>query len=392
MITKLAIKRILGNGWHSVINISILSIVLLGIVLIQSVYDGWSRTARRQLVAWENGNGHYEHLNYDKYDSFTIDKSYAPIPEVIQTQVDKGEAIPILVSTGMLYPKGRMTPVTIKGIPYSQSLLKIPTQYLKIRDNTSLEIPVVIGQQMAKSVEINEGDTIPLRWKDVNGVFNAYDVVIAKIMRTPVPAIDVAHVWMDFAKLNELRALQNSTTIIALKNEPRSTYLGKEWRYISTEETMESTKAMINADKSGGYVILALMMFLAMVAIFDTQTLAIFKRKKEIGTLLALGMTKKQVIKLFTIEGSLYMLIGTIVTGVLGLPLFLYLGLKGIQIPQEVSNMNIVGVIEPIRSYFSPLAMLFIFIIMMAITVYSSWLPAAKIARMKATDAIKGKA
>ncbi|MCK9310179.1 MAG: FtsX-like permease family protein [Candidatus Cloacimonetes bacterium] len=392
MITKLAIKRILGNGWHSVINIAILSIVLLGIVLIQSIYDGWSRTARRQLIEWENGNGHYEQQNYDKYDSFTIDKSYAPIPEGIQTQIDNGEAVPILVSTGMLYPNGRMTPITIKGIPYSQTLLKIPTQYLKITDNTSLEIPVVIGQQMAKSAEINEGDTIPLRWKDVNGVFNAYDVVVAKIMRTPVPSIDVSQVWMDFAKLNELKELQNSTTIIVLKSEPRNTSLGKEWKYISTKETMESTKAMINADKSGGYVILALMMFLAMVAIFDTQTLAIFKRKKEIGTLLALGMPKKQIIKLFTLEGSLYMLLGTIVTAVLGLPIFLYLGIKGIQIPQEVGNMNVVGVIEPMKSYFSPFALLFIFIIMMALTVYSSWLPAAKIARMKATDAIKGKA
>jgi ABC-type lipoprotein release transport system permease subunit len=44
-----------------------------------------------------------------------------------------------------------------------------------------------------------------------------------------------------------------------------------------------------------------------MIAIFDTQVLSLFKRRKEIGTLSALGMTQQQIIGLFTVEGLLYM-------------------------------------------------------------------------------------
>ena len=42
-----------------------------------------------------------------------------------------------------------------------------------------------------------------------------------------------------------------------------------------------------------------------MLAIFDTQVLSIFRRRREIGTLMALGMTRGKVIGLFTLEGVL---------------------------------------------------------------------------------------
>jgi len=44
---------------------------------------------------------------------------------------------------------------------------------------------------------------------------------------------------------------------------------------------------------------------MALLAVFDTQVLAIFRRRKEMGTLMALGMTRWDIISLFTLEGSL---------------------------------------------------------------------------------------
>ncbi len=39
-----------------------------------------------------------------------------------------------------------------------------------------------------------------------------------------------------------------------------------------------------------------------LLAIFDTQVLAAFRRRREMGTLMALGMLRSQIIGLFTLE------------------------------------------------------------------------------------------
>ncbi|MCB5287918.1 MAG: ABC transporter permease, partial [Candidatus Cloacimonetes bacterium] len=103
MILKLAAKNIIGNGWRSLVNVLILSIVLTGMVWMQGLFDGWSRTARRQMQEWEFGDGHYEHQDFDKYDSFTWDKSNSKIPAELQSLIEQGKAVPILISAGVIY-------------------------------------------------------------------------------------------------------------------------------------------------------------------------------------------------------------------------------------------------------------------------------------------------
>jgi len=388
MIFKLAYKNIFGNGWRSLINIIILSIVLTGMVWMQGLLDGWGRTARRQMQDWEFGAGHFEHSGYDKYDSFTLDTSYAPVPEEM---VATNQAVPILISNGVIYPQGRLTPVTIKGIPASQTLLKIPTEFLKDKADSSGETPAIIGKAMAKSIGIMEGETITMRWKDVHGVYNATDLIIAHIMDTPVPSIDISQVWIDYDKLNAMKALSNNATMLILKDKMTNSSIGDTWKYLSIDNSMAGTDAMINAKRAGGYVMFVLLLFLAMVAIFDTQILSIFKRRKEIGTLIALGLTKGRIVRLFTLEGSMYMLLAVVFTSIFGMPLFLYFGLSGYKIPQSMSGMNVAGTSEPIMCYYSPSMLVSTFVIVLAVTAFASWLPASKIARMRATDALLGK-
>ncbi len=391
MLLKLALKRIAGNGWRSVFNILILFLVLMGMLFIQGMYDGWLRTARRQKGEWEIGAGHFEHSNYDKYDSFTFKDSFTKIPEEMQDLIRQNEAVPILVSSGVLYPQGRMTPITIKGIPWDQTLLKIPSQILQVKDESPGSLPAVIGQGMAKTTGLSKGDLVSMRFKDAQGVFNAFDIEISQIMATPVSSIDESQIWMDFTALNSLTALQNAATIFVMKDEAAQLNLGSKWRYISQKESLKDVLAMVKADQAGGYLVLALLLFLAMIAIFDTQILAIFKRRKEIGTLIALGMTRRQIIRLFVYEGCLYMVFGTILTAILGLPLFIHLATQGIPLPQELSDLNVGGFSETMKSYYDPITILFMLTIVFVLTLFASWLPAAKIARMKATEALSGK-
>jgi predicted lysophospholipase L1 biosynthesis ABC-type transport system permease subunit len=52
-----------------------------------------------------------------------------------------------------------------------------------------------------------------------------------------------------------------------------------------------------------------------MLAIFDTQVLSVFRRQKEIGTYIALGYTRKEVVTLFTVEGSMHAVLAALLAG-----------------------------------------------------------------------------
>ncbi len=51
-----------------------------------------------------------------------------------------------------------------------------------------------------------------------------------------------------------------------------------------------------------GSLIMYVLLMGMLLAIFDTQVLAAFRRRREMGTLMALGMLRSQIIGLFTLE------------------------------------------------------------------------------------------
>ena len=132
-----------------------------------------------------------------------------------------------------------------------------------------------------------------------------------------------------------------------------------------------------------------LLLIIALIAIFDTQVLSIFRRQKEIGTYIALGMTRPQVVGIFTVEGGAHSILATLLGAAYGIPLFLLLDKVGI--PMKAAQATDLPVAENIFPYYS-IGLIIITIILVVISAtIVSYLPARKISKMKPTDALKGK-
>lgn len=133
-----------------------------------------------------------------------------------------------------------------------------------------------------------------------------------------------------------------------------------------------------------------LLFIIALLAIFDTQVLSIFRRQKEIGTYIALGMTRWQVVGIFTVEGSAYSILAILLGALYGMPLLLYLSKVGWAMPAASTNMGI-SIAEKIYPvYGTGLVLTTIALVIFSATVVS-FLPARKIAKLNPTDALKGK-
>lgn len=383
---KLAYRNLVGAGLRTWLSVIVLSISYVIIIWQNGLLDGWNEQALTDMANWEIGGGQYWHQNYDPYDTFSLEKSRAVIPADISS-LSTNLAVPILITQATIYPQNRMQNTILKGISPDQTVLNLPTAQLK---SETMEIPVLIGRRMAKSANLKVNDTFIIRWRDANGTFDAADAKVVGIMKTNVPTVDQGQLWLSLERLQKMMQLPEQATIIVIGKEAKETGSHAGWVLRTPKFLTQDHADMIAMKKNSGMVFYAILMSLALLAIFDTQVLSIFRRRKEIGTLIALGMTRTQVISLFTVEGAMHGVLAVVAASIYGIPLLAYSAKVGMAMPETADSfgMTIGERIFPV--YGLGLVAGTIFIVMIAVTIIS-YIPTREIAYMNPTDAIKGK-
>jgi ABC-type lipoprotein release transport system permease subunit len=147
---------------------------------------------------------------------------------------------------------------------------------------------------------------------------------------------------------------------------------------------------MVESKSVGSSVFYAILLALAMLAIFDTQVLAIFHRRREMGTLMALGFTRGKVIALFTLEGMLNGVLAALVAAVYGIPLLSWVARTGWALPGDTDSYGFAIGERLFPSYSLRLVTGTTLLVLLTTTVVS-FLPTRRIARLKPTDALRGR-
>lgn len=384
---KLAYRNLIGAGLRTWLNVIVLSFSFVMIIWIKGMLDGWDRQARIDSIEWETGGGQYWHESYDPYDPFTFEDSHDPLTPEQENLWQEGKLVPVLITRGTIYPKGRMQNIVIKGIDVNQKLLSIPTSRL---DTSVYGIPAVIGSTMAQNSRLKEGDRMVVRWRDANGTFDADEVVITGIFNTTVPSIDAGQIWIPLKDLQRMTLLENEATLLVRDNTetPMPAFAG--WKFMEQDELLKDIETIIKTKTAGSSVFYMILLLLALLVIFDTQVLSVFRRQKEIGTYVAMGMTKKEVVTLFTLEGGMHAVLAVVVGAVYGVPLFIQQSTQGISFGLSGQDLGITMAETLYPLYSMELVISTIFIIVVA-TTFVSFIPARKISGMNPTEAIKGK-
>ncbi|MFA5418931.1 MAG: FtsX-like permease family protein [Bacteroidales bacterium] len=384
---KLAFRNLIGAGIRTWLNVVVLSFSFVIIIAAKGILVGWDRQAKNDMAKWEIGGGQYWDKNYDPYDAFTLEDAHAQIPPGFRQEIKEGNMVPVLIAQGTIYPEGRIQSILIKGISPEQTLLALPTHKL---DTVVGVIPALIGSNMARLNKLNEGDNVTIRWRDKNGTFDAAEIVIAGIFKTNVPTVDAAQIWIPLDRLQSMLLLPNEATLLTFRDEEKIRTDEGTWKLMSFKTLMSDIEAMIKTKSVGQSIYYSILLVLALLAIFDTQVLSIFRRQREIGTYIALGYTRNEVVGLFTIEGGMHALFAAGVGAIYGIPLLIWFAHKGISLGTSSSDYGfaIADTMYPV--YSGTLIAGTTLIVFLATTLVSYW-PSRKIAKMNPTEALRGK-
>jgi putative ABC transport system permease protein len=387
LLFKLATKNLIGAGLRTWLNAIVLSISFVVIIWHKGILDGWNIQARYDMINWETGGGQYWQNSYDPYDPFSLTEAHSKIPAAFDSIASKGDLATILITQGTIYPAGRIQSILIKGINPNQKILKFP---VSLFDGKNEEIPALIGKQMANDNGLKEGDMVTLRWRDIHGTFDATDMKIEGIFETNVPTVDLGQVWVPLDRLQKMIGTPGEATILVRKNNESGYPMVDGWKFKTREDLLKSITDVIKIKSVGGIVLYIILLSLAMLAIFDTQVLSIFRRQKEIGTYIALGMTRGQVVGLFTLEGSLNSVLAGLLAAIYGIPLLVLQAKTGMSIGGASKEYGLAMADKIFPAYSLGLVVTTIVLIMITTTIVS-YLPSRRIAKMKPTEALRGK-
>ena len=387
MILDMAFKNLIRQGMRSLLNVLVTALIIIAIIFALSLLNGFQAQALRNMSTTDVAGGHYRVPGFDiltptEWENFTL-----PVPQALR-RLPHSEKAEVLVQQGQLFPNRRLFPVQLRGINIDQSLLDLPLHTLKKeRMEISETIPVVLGKQMAKKAHLTVGDTVVLKWRDKFGAVDALDVRVMDVAPMINPRIDDGVVWMRLDHLRQITQRAGEVTWVAVK-QPVGPVAGFEFQTV--ENLMADLLTLLKHDRRNTRILWFFLIALAGISVFNTQILNVFKRQKEIGTLMALGMTSKKIIRLFSLEGILTALMAIVAAAVLGVPFFIWFQGVGF----DISHLSETGfpVREKIFLDIKMAEVVYSTLVTVGIMVLMSWLPVRKVARLEPTQALRGRA
>ena len=260
------------------------------------------------------------------------------------------------------------------------------------------EPEVMLGVELAKNLKVAVGDWVTLLATTSDGALNAFDFKVRGIYSTGVPELDKRQLYLHIQSAQELLVSSKVSTLSVFLFETEKTAQIQSWishqlSNVALEQPIELTPWQDRAffytkvkdlyDRIFGIMgtVMALVVF---VALFNTMTMSVTERTREIGTLSALGTYPSDIVYGFVREAGLLALIGALVGGFLSAATSALLFVVDIQMPPPPGRSD--G--YPLNVYFSFELLAICAVGVIAICISAAWLSARKGVNKPITEAL----
>lgn len=252
---------------------------------------------------------------------------------------------PRLAFSGLLSHGDTTIPFIGEGIE-PQSEAAISTR-VSIIDGNNLgqptELNVLLGEGLAKSIGAKIGDSVVVLVTSANGRPNAVELQVGGIFATITKDYDDNALRIPIEVARKLMRVEGATTWVALlddtnqtdqlatafnANLPGSTYELIKWNELA--DFYNKTVVLFSKQVDVVKFIIAMIIILT---ISNTQTMSVLERTTEIGTSLAIGLKRSDILRLFLLEGVMIGAFGGGFGMLLGFALAQTISVIGIPMP-----------------------------------------------------------
>ena len=342
MFFKFALKNILRYKRRTFLTFAVLSFAVGMYMWMAGVLKGFDDMSVENLINFETGHFKIRTIDFDEEILFSKDNFITGYEAVIE----KLKKLPFVTSIATrLTLRGELDngldskPCMAFGID-AQEDHKVFNLNDFVSKGSLTPGGVILGRDLAKDMKVDTGDLVYFTFRTAQGMIDSIELEVSGILNSPDPLINSSTLFMNIGELQGFIELPGVTEI-AMKTVDFEKY--KKYQpelekalpglaVLSWRKLGESFFNITTMKKKGQGVFIMFIAIIGLVGIINTMLMSVLEKKKEIGTMKALGMTDVEVQKIFVWEGFLIGVFGAIFGLILGALFMWYFLVKGFDI------------------------------------------------------------
>ncbi|HBC77382.1 MAG TPA: hypothetical protein DEO60_12680 [Bacteroidales bacterium] len=247
-------------------------------------------------------------------------------------------------------------------LPVLRRSASFRNEYLDINETDG----ALIGNGLSDYLKAEIGDTIVLVGQGYHGTSAAGKFVVRGIVRLPAPDIDNIIVYLPITGAQELFAAPSMVTSAVLKlvnNDDENVLqtgnnISKQLEQPLAIRTWHEMNALLinqlEADNRSGMIMIGILYLVIAFGVFGTVLMMIAERKREFGMLVSIGMRKRKLAKIVSLEMVLIGILGLAAGVVASLPFVFYGNSHPIRFTGEMGRMYSDYGFEPVMPTLLP--------------------------------------
>ncbi len=253
---------------------------------------------------------------------------------------------------------------------------------------------VLIGFELGESFDVKIAKSVNVQTTSPTGRSNSMDLTVRGFSTSSFPFENKRVLTAPLKTAQDLLGLDGRVTEYALRVDDLGrleqikadvqTALGPDYEVHTWQELNTFVRDIINRQNIIMGAIAFVLFVIALTVIGNTMLMSVFERVREIGTLLAVGVRRFQVLQLFVLEAAILGLIGGFLGAALGQVALFLISAKGI--PMVMPGTSSVAMLRPNTSWaYTGIAVL----VAIAGALIASALPARRASRLNPVEALR---
>lgn len=381
-----------NRGFISFITMIAITGVTLGVASLNitlAILNGFEKTIKQHVIDF---TAHMQLFAFENsllpQPELTMQKVITKFPEVIQIA-------PYLAREGMIRSKTRIEGVLIKGVDPANDISAANNRLIEgkydLYEQESGTQTIIIGKRLAEMLDVRLGDKVLVY--TLSGVelslsqTRIMQFEVKGIYETGMAEYDASIVYINLRNAQRLFQVGRTVTgfdilVSNLDNlssvaQQITDYLGYPYYTRTMFQQHRNLFAWIDLQKLPVLVVLALIIVVATVNIIGTLLMMILEKSREIGTLFALGMSQKSIVRIFMKQGVLIGVLGTLIGSLIAYTLcWLELRYRFFPLPSDIYFMTHVPI--EIR----PVNFIVVGIVAILMSMLASWIPSRVAAKL----------
>jgi putative ABC transport system permease protein len=266
----------------------------------------------------------------------------------------------------------------------------------------------LIGKKLAEDLNLKVGSMLIIVANTIYGAMNAIELEVKGIIDSGSPQYDASVVFMTIKDAQRLLDMENRITdlVISIKETKKTdtvlASIARKLGIASIAGKLSNYEVEIQSWKEMGEslwrtgrlrdrfftIVYLVVILVAVMGVINTMLMSVTERTREIGTIMAIGTTQKEVLTLFLLEGLVLGIMGGLLGSFSGGLLVQYFATFGISL-KGTTALSQTAVGEAIYAQFSWSQIVISFIVAQIIAVLSASYPAYIASKQEPVEALR---